>query len=87
MSNIQISRNLFELLCAYFFDDDLYLVYEIRRQLGDKLEKMYYRDLFSRYKAASGSDREQFRRAYLDSRGVPGSFRTSDEWHDEQPPD
>lgn len=87
MSNIQISRNLFELLCAYFFDDDHFLADEIRRQLGDKLEKMYYRDLFSRYKSASGSDREQLRRAYLDNRGIPGGFRTSEEWHDEQPPD
>lgn len=85
MSNVQISRNLFELLCDYFFDDDLSLGDEIRRQLGDKLEKMYYRDLFSRYKSASGSEREQLRRAYLDNRGVSGGFRTSEEWHDPPP--
>lgn len=87
MSNIQIPRNLFELLCAYFFDDDHFLADEIRRQLGDKLEKLYYRDLFSRYKSASGLDREQLRRAYLDNRGISGGFRTSEEWHDDHPPD
>lgn len=87
MSNVQISRNFFEMLCDYFFDDELYLAEDIRFELRTKLEKMYNRELFSRYKAATGSDREQLRRAYLDSRGVPGSFRTSEEWHDEQPPD
>lgn len=87
MSNVQIPRNLWDMLCDYFFDDAEHLRDEISRQIAEKVEKMNNRELFSQYKQASGSDREQLRRAYLDSRGVPESFRTVDEWHDQPPPE
>lgn len=87
MSNIQISRNLWDMLCDYFFDDADYLREDICNQLTDKIEKINNRALFSQYKQASGSDREQLRNAYLDQRGIRPAFRTSEEWHDQSPPE
>lgn len=85
MSNVQISRELWEMLCDYFFDDDDFLYDDIRIMLSEKLEKIKNREMFSQYKSSSGSDREQFRSAYLDQRGIRPSFRTDVEWHDEPP--
>lgn len=87
MSNVQISRNLWDMLCDYFFDDADYLREDICNQLVDKIEKINNRALFSQYKQASGSDREQLRNAYLDQRGIRSAFRTDDEWHDQSPPE
>lgn len=87
MSNVQISRNLWDMLCDYFFDDADYLREDICREISAKVEKLYNRDLFSQYKQASGSDREQLRSAYLDQRGIRPAFRTAEEWHDQSPPE
>lgn len=85
MSNVQISRNLWDMLCDYFFDDADYLRDDICREISEKVEKLTNRELFSQYKQASGSDREQLRNAYLDQRGIRPAFRTADEWHDQPP--
>lgn len=87
MSNIQISRNLWDMLCDYFFDDADYLREDICREISEKADKLKNRELFSQYKNASGSDREQLRKAYLDQRGIRSSFRTAEEWHDQPPPE
>lgn len=87
MSNVQISRNLWDMLCDYFFDDADHFRDDICCQIAEKVEKMNNRALFSQYKQASGSDREQLRNAYLDQRGIRSSFRTDEEWHDRLPPE
>lgn len=85
MANLQISEDLFYNLLNYFYPDEEempmgYLADEIRRGLRDKLESIISRNLFSEYKrAATPGERELYRQAYLDSKGISASFRTSRE--------
>ncbi len=61
---------------------------EIRKQLTEKLDKIINRELFSRYKRSPmPSEREKWRQAYLDRKGVFESFRTPSEWHMDEPPE
>ena len=81
--NIQIPEDLFIDLCDFFLrdqSDDQTLTADIKAALNIKLDKIINHKLFSRYKTApSGADRELARKAYLDNRGVPDSFRTDTE--------
>lgn len=81
--NIQIPEDLFFDLCDFFLrdqSDDQTLTADIKAALNIKLDKIISHELFSRYKTApSGADRELARKAYLDKRGVPDSFRTDTE--------
>ena len=81
--NIQIPEDLFFNLCDFFLrdqSDDQTLTADIKAALNIKLDKIINHKLFSRYKTApSGADRELARKAYLDKRGVPDSFRTDTE--------
>ena len=81
--NIQIPEDLFIDLCDFFLrdqSDDQTLTADIKAALNIKLDKIISHELFSRYKTApSGADREFARKAYLDKRGVPDSFRTDTE--------
>ena len=81
--NIQIPEELFIDLCDFFLrdqSDDQTLTADIKAALNIKLDKIINHKLFSRYKTApSGADRELARKAYLDKRGVPDSFRTDTE--------
>ena len=86
--NIQIPEDLFIDLCDFFLRDqsddqtldDQTLTADIKAALNIKLDKIINHKLFSRYKTApSGADRELARKAYLDKRGVPDSFRTDTE--------
>ena len=81
--NIQIPEDLFFDLCNFFLgdqSDDQTLTADIKAALNIKLDKMISHELFSRYKKTpSGADRELARKAYLDNRGVPDSFRTDTE--------
>lgn len=81
--NIQIPEDLFIDLCDFFLrdqSDDQTLTADIKAALNIKLDKIINHKLFSRYKTApSGADRELARKAYLDKRGVPDSFRTDTE--------
>lgn len=81
--NIQIPEDLFFDLCDFFLrdqSDDQTLTADIKAALNIKLDKIINHKLFSRYKTApSGADRELARKAYLDKRGVPDSFRTDTE--------
>lgn len=80
-------RAICGICCAiFFFDEAEHLRDEICRQIAEKVEKMNNRELFSQYKQASGSDREQLRNAYLDQRGIRSAFRSNEEWHDQPPP-
>ena len=81
--NIQIPEDLFIDLCDFFLrdqSDDQTLTADIKAALNIKLDKIINHKLFSRYKTAPcGADRELARKAYLDKRGVPDSFRTDTE--------
>lgn len=88
---IQIDKELFDDLINYFWSEDFpreWFADKIRHKLNSKLDKMFARDLFSQYKRSpTGTEREQARKAYLDHKGITASFRTDNEWHDDQPPD
>ena len=74
--NVQIPYELFiELIRFHLFD-----LYEdekkIRTGLERKLKAMSDRQLYSEYKTAeTESEREAARQKYLDSRGIPESYR------------
>lgn len=85
---VQIPEELFCDLLDYFFDGADFLADDIRRQLDSKLDKMIARELFTKYKRSpTGAEREAARQAYLNHRGVLGSFRTDEEYHAPEPPD
>ena len=74
--NVQIPYELFiELIRFHLFD-----LYEdekkIRTGLEQKLKALSDRQLYSEYKTAeTESERESARQKYLDSRGIPESYR------------
>jgi len=89
--NVQIPNMLFLHLLDYFCDEQDEHARElteaqIRLLLEDKLDKLISRQLYSQYKrAATDSERETARKAYLDHRNMPRSYRTEKEIR-EQPP-
>ena len=74
--NVQIPYDLFiDLIRFHLFD-----LYEdekkIRTGLEQKLKAMSDRQLYSEYKTTeTESERESARQKYLDSRGIPESYR------------
>ena len=89
---IQIPEELFNDLFDYFFEGEYqgeeFLANSIRKQLNSKLDKMIARELFTKYKRLpTGAEREQARKAYLNHRGILGSYRTDEEYHLPEPPD
>ena len=88
MKNVQIPFELFSDLVNYFFPDneqDYPKGYEadvIRKQLSDKMQSMINRELFTRYKTAtSPTERERYRREYLEQRGFSNAFISDVEKH------
>ena len=76
--NIQIPQELFLQLCKFHLADikDLETSEAIYKGLGDKLDQMARRELYSTYKTAdSAEDREKARQAYLDQIGLHKNFR------------
>ena len=74
--NVQISSELLMDLIRYHLLDFTENEAEIRNGLERKLNAMCDRELYTKYKtAASEEEREEARQKYLDSRGVPESFR------------
>lgn len=90
---IQIDLDLFRDLLDYFeiggeYAGAEFLAQDIRKQLDSKLDKIISRELFTKYKRApTGAEREAARRAYLDHKGVPRSYRTDTECPMPEPPD
>ena len=86
MKNVSIPYELFSYLVDYHLNGEEYLEEEIRDGLEEKLEAMRRRELYSRYKTAPDEvQREEARQEYLDSRGVPASYRwTVSPWKQEQ---
>ena len=82
MKNVQIPNDLFVDLVLYHLNGEKDFEEDIRRGLEQKLDAMLNRQLYSQYKTApTGEQREQARKAYLDRRGVPESYRwTTSPW-------
>lgn len=85
---VQISLELFSDLVDYFYPDNeknFPVGYEadvIREQLSDKMQSMINRELFTRYKTAkTPSERERYRREYLERRGFSNAFINDVEKH------
>lgn len=76
---VQISEELFMDLCRVILGgvDDPETVSRASRGLHDKLDRMVARDLYSTMHdpLKSPQEREKARQDYLDSRGIPNSFR------------
>lgn len=76
---VQISEKLFMDLCRVILGgvDDPETVSRTSMGLHDKLDRMVARDLYSTMHdpLKSPQEREKARQDYLDSRGIPNSFR------------
>ena len=76
MKNVQISQDLFCDLILYHLYNNQSVEASIRQELSRKLDAMFQRECFTRYKtAASEAEREQARQRYLESIGIPDGFR------------
>lgn len=76
MKNVQISQDLFCDLILYHLYNNPSAEEAIRRELSQKLDAMFQRDCFTRYKtAATEAECEQARQRYLESIGMPADFR------------
>ena len=86
---VQIDEGLFWNIHDYFFGEDApdgWQADEIRAELNRKIDKMLDRAVFTRYKRAlTSSEREHWRREYLDRRGVLPDFRTDSEGKNQPP--
>lgn len=90
--NVQIPTELWEQLCRFhlqnhelddFEVDELWQ--SIERGIRTKLESQQRRETYSQYKTAGSADqREVARQQYLDQRGVPGSFRWSQQYEEQR---
>lgn len=74
--NVQIPYDLFIDLIRFhlldFYEDEK----KIKTGLERKLKTMSDRELYSKYKTSEAeSEREAARQKYLDSRGIPESYR------------
>lgn len=81
--NVQIPQELFVALCRVYLlgEDDRGLNNGIRKALEDKLEALQRHEQYTTYKTAeTEEERQQARRRYLDSVGVPESFRWGDSY-------
>ena len=76
---VQISEELFMDLCRVVLGglDDPDIVLRASRGLHDKLDRMVARDLYSTMHdpLKSPQEREKARQDYLNSKGIPTSFR------------
>ena len=76
MKNVQISQDLFCDLILYHLYNNQSVETSIRQGLSRKLDAMFRRDRFTQYKTATTeAEREQARQNYLESIGMPASFR------------
>ena len=77
---IKIPTALFLKLCEYLqYAEDSRGTY-LFQELSNKLDKLISHEYFSQYKKSiAPEDREKYRKMYLDTKGVPKSFRTETE--------
>lgn len=78
MKQVQIDEQLFKELIEYFFSEDVITdskADNIRQQLNEKLDKLIARELFTKYKRAiTVAEREEFRKEYLQHKGISSKF-------------
>lgn len=89
MLMVQISKELFDKLCAFFLDpgeDDqerMELYNLICLLLRQKQERVLRREAFGRYKAAKTvQERESARKEYLDAATIPEPYRWSESFEE-----
>lgn len=82
MANVQIPESLFNDIIRYYIiiSEGGEVPEELDKRvfdgLIDKLQKMADRELYTAYKTApTEEEREKARKKYLDSKGIPESFR------------
>ena len=82
MANIQIPETLFYDILRYYLissnggDVPKDLDKTVFEGLSDKVQKIIDRELYTKYKTApTEEEREKARKKYLDSKGIPESFR------------
>ena len=76
MKHVQIPQELFVLLIHYHLMEDDSNVDEIRIGLEKKLDAIVLREFYGKSKTAPTEvERGEFRKEYLDRRGIPESFR------------
>lgn len=76
--SISIPQELWLDIVYYFMIEDgtSSRVPRIRRGITNKLERMIEHDLYTEYKTAkSEEEKEQARKKYLESKGIPADFR------------
>lgn len=74
--NIMITAELFVRLVKYFLLDEENEYQTIQTLLQDKLERLNRHELYTEYKKADDPQKQETaRQSYLDSKGVPESFR------------
>ena len=76
MKQVQIPQELFVLLIHYHLMEDDSRADEIRIGLEKKLDTMGLHELYEKSKTApTETEREKFRKEYLDRKGIPDIFR------------
>ena len=75
--SVSIPENLWlEIVYYMMIDGNSARVPRIRQGITDKLERMIEHDLYTEYKTATNDQqKEQARRKYLESKGIPADFR------------
>lgn len=78
---IELEPDLFKSLLLTCGDYEDPALQELNKVLTDKLNRMVQREQYTTYKTSSNpEEREQARQQYLDSKGIPQSFR----WEENQ---
>lgn len=67
MKHIQITEELFLMLCNYFLNNDTAQHESIKNELDKKLDKMVLRQIYSEYKGTeSDTERAKLKSEYID---------------------
>ena len=76
MKNIQIPYDLFLKLVVFHVGDVYDEAFEIKQEIQKKFDSLLRREYYTKYKTSPDEkEAEEYRRKYLDSKGVPESFR------------
>ena len=77
---VQIPTTLFLKLCEYLETADDERGTYLHQELSTKLDKIIAHEYFTRYKKSiAPEDREKYRQIYLDTKGIPKSYRSETE--------
>lgn len=77
---VQIPTTLFLKLCEYLENAEDEIGTYLHQELSIKLDKLIEHEYFTRYKCTiAPKEREQYRQKYLDTKGIPQSYRSEKE--------